>query len=106
MSRLNSRLFLQASNSNICSIDKIWNVCYNLFIVREERTMFEPEAYSEEFEDLAAALCEVEDEPDEGDTPMGIEDDCPLDGDAESALASIGWGTDEDYGYYGGGEEW
>ena len=28
-------------------------------------------------------------------------DDCPLDGDAESALASVGWGTDEDYGFYG-----
>lgn len=26
------------------------------------------------------------------------EDDCPLDGDAESALASAGFGTDEDYG--------
>ncbi len=24
-----------------------------------------------------------------------------LDGDAESALASAGWGTDEEYGYYG-----
>jgi hypothetical protein len=24
-----------------------------------------------------------------------------LDGDHESALASVGWGTDEDYGYYG-----
>lgn len=24
-----------------------------------------------------------------------------MDGDAESALASVGWGTDEDYGYYG-----
>jgi hypothetical protein len=33
-------------------------------------------------------------------------DDCPLDGDAESALASIGWGTDEDY-FHGdmGGDE-
>lgn len=28
------------------------------------------------------------------------EDDCPLDGDAESALASCGWGTDEDYDHY------
>jgi len=28
------------------------------------------------------------------------EDDCPLDGDAQSALASCGWGTDEDYGHY------
>lgn len=24
-----------------------------------------------------------------------------MDGDHESALASCGWGTDEDYGYYG-----
>lgn len=24
-----------------------------------------------------------------------------MDGDYESALASVGWGTDEDYGYYG-----
>lgn len=29
------------------------------------------------------------------------EDDCPLDGDATSALASAGYGTDEDYGFYG-----
>ena len=27
--------------------------------------------------------------------------DDSMDGDAESALASVGWGTDEDYGYYG-----
>jgi hypothetical protein len=34
----------------------------------------------------------------------GVEDDSfddSMDGDAESALASAGWGTDEDYGYYG-----
>jgi hypothetical protein len=24
-----------------------------------------------------------------------------MDGDHESGLASAGWGTDEDYGYYG-----
>ena len=32
-----------------------------------------------------------------------MEDDCDdsMDGDHESALASAGWGTDEDYGYYG-----
>lgn len=29
------------------------------------------------------------------------EGDDSMDGDAESALASAGWGTDEDYGYYG-----
>lgn len=27
-----------------------------------------------------------------------------MDGDAASALASAGWGTDEDYGYFGGDE--
>lgn len=35
----------------------------------------------------------LEDNPD-------YEDDCPLDGDAQSALASCGWGTDEDYEHY------
>lgn len=29
-----------------------------------------------------------------------------MDGDHDSAMASIGWGTDEDYGYYGGGGDW
>ena len=42
---------------------------------------------------------EVEDEDESWE-----EDDCPLDGDAESALASAGMGTDEDYGSYGGDE--
>lgn len=28
--------------------------------------------------------------------------DDSMDGDHASALASIGWGTDEDYGYFGG----
>lgn len=31
---------------------------------------------------------------------MGIED--PMDGDAETALRDAGFGTDEDYGYFGG----
>lgn len=31
--------------------------------------------------------------------------DDPMDGDHESALASAGYGTDEDYGYYGG-DDW
>ena len=30
--------------------------------------------------------------------------DDSMDGDHESALASCGWGTDEDYGYYGDGD--
>jgi hypothetical protein len=35
-----------------------------------------------------------DDEPDES-----------MDGDHQSALASCGWGTDEDYGYYGEGDD-
>ncbi|MGA1670599.1 MAG: hypothetical protein ACO39F_06895 [Candidatus Nanopelagicaceae bacterium] len=29
------------------------------------------------------------------------ENDDSMDGDHDSAMASAGWGTDEDYGYYG-----
>ena len=42
----------------------------------------------------------------------GYEQDCDdyddsMDGDFDSAMASAGYGTDEDYGYYGGGmDEW
>lgn len=32
--------------------------------------------------------------------------DDPMDGDAASALASCGWGTDEDYGCYDAGGDW
>jgi hypothetical protein len=34
------------------------------------------------------------------DLMWGAGEDCPRDGDAESALASCGWGTDEDYGCF------
>jgi hypothetical protein len=30
------------------------------------------------------------------------DDDDEMDGDHDSAMTSAGWGTDEDYGYYGG----
>ena len=39
------------------------------------------------------------------DEPDADEYDDSMDGDHASALASCGWGTDEDYGYYGG-DEW
>lgn len=32
--------------------------------------------------------------------------DDSMDGDHETALRDAGWGTDEDYGYYGGDEEY
>lgn len=38
----------------------------------------------------------------EGEEDVEYYDD--KDGDAASALASAGWGTDEDYGDFGGGE--
>jgi hypothetical protein len=37
---------------------------------------------------------------DENEDPMNDYDDS-MDGDHASALASAGWGTDEDYGYFG-----
>lgn len=33
--------------------------------------------------------------------PEPDDDSGAMDGDASSALASVGWGTDEDYGYFG-----
>lgn len=57
--------------------------------------------------DLLAELDAPDSEPlDEEDEEDWEADDCPLDGDAESALASCGWGTDEDYGYYGDDGGW
>lgn len=35
-----------------------------------------------------------------------VDFDDPMDGDHESALASAGFGTDEDYGYFGGPDDW
>lgn len=71
--------------------------------------MNDPEAFSGDYEEYQAFLAQSqEDDMDEYDE-VYFEDDCPLDGDAESALASAGFGTDEDYGYYGpedGGDIW
>lgn len=46
--------------------------------------------YGEDYDDLECYGAEDEDNYDES-----------MDGDHESALASAGFGTDEDYGYYG-----
>jgi hypothetical protein len=34
-----------------------------------------------------------------------MREDESMDGDFDSGMASAGYGTDEDYGYFGGGEE-
>ncbi len=50
-----------------------------------------------------------DDDEDEDEDLTGEPDDYndSMDGDHESGLASAGWGTDEDYGDFGGGgEDW
>ena len=45
--------------------------------------------------------------PDESDSEVSDEaDPGDMDGDAATALASAGFGTDEDYGMYDGGIDW
>jgi hypothetical protein len=60
--------------------------------------------------DSAVALDFLEDllvsEPEDEVEPDDYEYGEDMDGDAESALASVGWGTDEDYGYYGDDDGW
>lgn len=41
------------------------------------------------------------DDQNSGEVDWHDEADDSMDGDHESALSSAGWGTDEDYGYYG-----
>lgn len=53
--------------------------------------MNDPVAFSADYDEWLALV-------DSQIAPEVPEDDCPLDGDAESALASAGFGTDEDYG--------
>jgi hypothetical protein len=72
--------------------------------------LFDPEAFDVEYEERQAILRKLAEEGMDEDLVLEAddlqewrnpdEDDCPLDGDAESALASAGFGTDEDYGGY------
>lgn len=58
----------------------------------------EPQAIADELRIPISWVFEVVDSLEE---PSNDDYDDSLDGDHESALASAGWGTDEDYGYYG-----
>jgi hypothetical protein len=52
--------------------------------------------------------CMADETYDEGYCDESYDDDYyddSMDGDHESGLASAGWGTDEDYGFYGG-DDW
>lgn len=59
-----------------------------------------PEDFIREAAEEAGEPAPVADDDDEPHAP----DEDERDGDAESALASAGWGTDEDYG--GGTHDW
>ena len=50
-------------------------------------------SYSEQSDPLIIGSSELSSEPNES-----------MDGDHDSAMASAGWGTDEDYGYFGDSE--
>lgn len=68
---------------------------------------YDADAPEDEFDYEAACLAgEFADEPEGED--MEPDSDDYLDGDAESALASAGFGTDEDYDHYDYdcGEDW
>ena len=51
-------------------------------------------------DDLHVCCDAYSDEDTQGDTF-----DDSMDGDAQSALASAGWGTDEDYGHFGDNDD-
>lgn len=54
----------------------------------------------DDFHEDDMELYDYEDEFDDFEDDYDSYDDS-MDGDMESGLASAGWGTDEDYGYYG-----
>lgn len=69
--------------------------------VEEVRVMF---LQGSSLEYIAAVLETTEEQVEEVVDGLDFDDteyDDSMDGDATSALASAGWGTDEDYGYYG-----
>lgn len=58
---------------------------------------------AEEFDQEGDFYCSECD--DEGCECCWEHDDCPLDGDHETGLRDAGWGTDEDYGCFGGDDD-
>lgn len=86
-----------------------------------EDETFPPEMFDEEPypDDEDEGLYDMEDGDDE-DYPIGMDDEPEYDEDDDDdephdmtdveadadTLRNCGWGTDEDYGYYGDGDEW
>jgi len=63
--------------------------------------MSHPDPLYDDYEDFHYGDIEAEDLEDGWDDSF----DDSMDGDHESALSSAGWGTDEDYGFYGDDRE-
>lgn len=59
------------------------------------------EASYEERTDIGDDMTEFDNDEMEGEEPERDMDES-MDGDFDSAMASAGFGTDEDYGHYGG----
>ena len=82
MTRKYSSILLEMINDGVLDQSTVILACLDALSDTEVRDMMEANEFLPEF----------------------IEDDdyeFSLDGDHESALASAGWGTDEDYGYCG-----
>jgi len=77
------------------SLEDFLAMCQECF--GEQPTLRETFAGDYEDEDGTLILQVLDDESGMDD----YDDGEAMDGDHESALASCGWGTDEDYGYYG-----
>ena len=62
-------------------------------------------------EERASQQASMEQDPDDWDDDDYDEDDddeddpCDMDGDHDTAMTSIGWGTDEDYGCFGASDD-
>jgi len=77
-------------------------------LITEEELAAELDAEMREWDERNGITCEDGEEIDPADDfDYEYEGDPGADGDwmDANALASAGWGTDEDYGYYGG-DEW
>lgn len=73
------------------------------FNFADEDVIPEPPEMDDDMPDYGSSH-DNENDVDDDDVVDSEEYEDGMDGDAESAFASCGWGTDEDYGCYGGDE--
>jgi len=76
----------------------MYNLIYNNEIIDTAETLDEAESLKIEYEAVYGDMVEIVKDDDYGDYDDHDYDDLYDDGEA---LASAGFGTDEDYGYYG-----